>query len=183
MQNVVRYFMRPLLITILLLMTLTSFDNIHSGDDFKFGFQYNSVRLKFGAPLINKDMVRQEDEYVSWVVYNINEEPLDKPYHYSKAVCAYDDEKVYNEKDVYRKNLDDTTIMQLDINILYDWDKQMIIAQGNLGKLDKRSFTVKAEDYLKPNPPKFPRYEWKVLDLAGIDNLLNSWQLSRHDTD
>lgn len=127
-------------------------------------------------------MVRQEG-YGSWVVYNIQSEPLDKPYHYSKAVSAYDNEKVYNETDVYRKNVDDTTIMQLDINIIYDWDNRTIIVQGNLGKLDKRSFTVKAEDYLKPNPPKFPKYEWRTLDLPEIDNLLHAWQLSRHDTD
>jgi len=163
-------------------MILTSFDSSHSADDFKFGVQYNPVRLKLGVPLISKNMVRQ-DEYGSWAVYNIDKEPLGKAYHYSKAVCAYDDDKVYQEKDTYRKNLDDTTIMQLDIDFLYDWNKQTISAQGSLGKLDKRSFTVKAEDYLKPNPPKFPRYEWKVLDLGEIDNLLKSWQLSRSDTD
>jgi hypothetical protein len=174
--------MKQLFVAILLLMTLASFDNTERIDDFKFGYQYNSVRLKFGVPLISKNMLRQ-DEYGSWVVYNLDKEPLDKPYHYSKAICAYDDDKVYNEIDVYRKSLDDTTIIQLDINILYDWDKQTIVAQGNYGKLDKRSFTVKAEDYLKPNPPSFPRYEWKVFDLAEIDKLLKSWQLSRRDTD
>jgi len=161
-------------------MTLTSFDNHKSADDFKFGVQYNPVRQKLGVPLITKNMVRQ-DEYGTWAVYNITNEPLDKPYHFSKAVCAYDDDKVYQEKDTYRKNLDDTTIMQLDIDFLYDWEKPTIHAQGSLGKLDKRSFNVKAEDYLKPNPPAFPRYEWKVLDLNEIDSLLKSWQLSRGD--
>lgn len=163
-------------------MTLSSFDNNSMTDDFKYGIKYNPIRLEFGVPLIQKNMVRQDD-YGTWAVYNINIEPTDRPYHYSKAICAYDDDRVYNEKDVYRKNLDDTTIIQLDINILYDWDKKTIIAQGNLGKLDKRSFTVKAEDYLKPDPPRFPRYEWKVLDLSEIDKLLNSWQLSRQDSD
>ena len=67
-------------------MTLDSFDNDNPADDFKFGAQYNSVRLKFGVPLIAKNMIRQ-DEYGSWAVYNIGKEPLDKPYHYSKAVC------------------------------------------------------------------------------------------------
>jgi hypothetical protein len=173
--------MKQFFVTILLPMTLASFDNTEIIDEFKFGFQYNSVRLKFGAPLISKNMVRQE-AYGSWTVYNIREEPLEKPYHYSKAISAYDNDKVYNEIDVYRKNLDDTTIMQLDINILYDWDNQTIVAQGNLGKLDKRSFNVKTDDYLKPNSPSFPKYEWKVLDLTEIDNLLKSWQLSRRDT-
>jgi len=79
-------------------MILTSFDSSHSADDFKFGVQYNPVRLKLGVPLISKNMVRQ-DEYGSWAVYNIDKEPLGKAYHYSKAVCAYDDDKVYQEKD------------------------------------------------------------------------------------
>lgn len=180
--SVAPYFMKQFLIAILLLMTLNSFDDTKQIDDFKFGVQYNSIRLKFGVPVIDKNMVRQ-DEYGSWVVYNINKELLDKAYHYSKAICAYDDEKVYNEIDVYRKNLDDTTIIQLDINILYNWDKQTIETQGNFGKLDKRSFTVKAEDYLKPNPSRFPKYKWQVRDLGEIDKLLQSWQLSRHNTD
>ena len=58
-------------------MTVASFGINHSEDDFRFGIKYNSVRLKFGIPVINKNMIKQEG-YGGWVVYNINKEPTDK---------------------------------------------------------------------------------------------------------
>jgi len=115
-----------LLTTILIFMTVTSFDIKHSQDDFKFGIKYNSVRLKFGVPIISKNMIKQEG-YGNWIVYNINKEPMDKPYHYSKAIIAFDDNKVYQEKDAYRQNLDDTTIRELDMDVFYDWEHNTVV--------------------------------------------------------
>ena len=160
-------------------MTLVSFDTNNSEDDFKFGIKYNPIRLKFGIPCINKDMNRQ-DGYGSFVVYSINIEPSNKPYHFSKAIVAFDNDKIYQEKDTYRQNIDDSTIKQLDMDIFYDWTNNAIIVQGSVGKLDKRKFGIKSEDYLKSTPPlRLPSYKWEVLDLSQIDELLKIWQLSR----
>jgi len=146
-------------------MTLASFDIVNSEDDFKFGMLYNSTRLKFGVPIINKNMIKQEG-YGSWGVYNIFQEPADRPYHFSKAVVAFDDNRVYQEIDTYRQNLDDTTIRQLDMDVFYDWEHSTVIIQGSVGKLDKRKFKIKTEDYLKLIPPqKLPSYKWETLDL------------------
>jgi hypothetical protein len=182
-QALTLYVIMKISIAIIIFMTVTSFGINHSQDDFKFGIKYNSVRLKFGVPVINKNMVKQEG-YGSWVVYNINKEPIDKPYHYSKAIVAFDNNKVYQEKDTYRQNFDDTTIRELDMDVFYDWEHNTVVIQGSVGKLDKRKFAIKAEDYLKQIPPKkLPSYKWETLDLNQIDSLLNSWKLSRFDKD
>ena len=145
-----------------------------------------------------------DTSYQAWLLYKIPDEPSEGSYHYSKAVCLIFDDKVIQEKDIYRRQLDDTTLMQMEIDVIYDLSSDSINAKANFGKIDKRTFVTNldnvnqteqnendlqsfiensvkraTENYLKQK--QCPRYKWEVLSLDQIDIVLNSWTLSRFD--
>jgi hypothetical protein len=187
----------------ILFMSLTSFSNLTFQDGNKFGLEYNAVRQKFGAPLVKPNM-QLDTTYGSWFLYAIPVEPRTSAYHYSKAVCLVIDDKVIQEKDIYRKYLDDTTLLQMEIDIVYDWNSESMRANANFRKIDKRTFAPNSknanvtqdaetnlqsliensvkqatDNYLKQQ--SYPKYKLEVINLDQIDSLLNSWQLSRFD--
>jgi hypothetical protein len=175
-------FMRHSLLFITIILNLYSCAQ-QVDSNFKFGRKYNSIRHKFGAPLIKNNM-EAHDCCGNWTTYMVKEQPTDKnPYHYCKAISTIINDTVIEENDVYRRNIDDTTMMQLDIHILYDWKtKSLILIAPGVGKVEKRQIGLKAEDYLKPNLPQFKESQWQTLDnLTQVDSVLTSWGLSRFD--
>ena len=168
---------------ILLIASLTitvSFCGNLKKDEFVFGPSYNNVRQKFGSPLIKKNMTTQNC-CGTQTVYQISEIPMDgKAYHASKTIRSFTNGNVTEEKDIYRKNIDDTTVVQINILADWKWEENKISFSGKMGKIDKRTLNIKAKDYLTDRS-KFPDYPWTSLTLTVIDSSLKVWGLSRYD--
>jgi hypothetical protein len=165
---------------LLVLLAAFSFCTVKNADDFEFGIKYNPTRLKFGSPLIKRNMVAQNC-CGNWTVYMIDKKPLDnQAYHSSKTMRVIIDGRLAEEKDIYRKNLDDSTILQLNILTIWPKENGSLNFQGNVGKLDSRVLNLKATDFMS-GYTKYPNYEFTTLNQPQIDSVLNLWGLSRSD--
>jgi hypothetical protein len=167
----------------LLIATLTitfSYCSNLKKDDFEFGPSYNTVRQKFGSPRIKNNMTTQNC-CGTQTVYEISEIPMnDKAYHASKTIRAFSNGKVTEEKDIYRKSIDDTTLVQVDILSDWIWEENKISFTGKIGKIDKRTLNLNAKEFLTKHS-SFPEYSWTKLKLNEIDSSLKVWGLSRND--
>lgn len=151
------------------------------GKEFEFGPIYNDTRQKFGSPLIKSDMDAKRC-CGEWTVYEILGVPSNNnPYHSSKTIRTIHNGKLTGEKDIYRKSIDDTTLLQVNLLSQWKWEEQKIVFTGSMGKIDKRTLNLSAKDFLVENS-KYPDYEWTDLDLAAFDSVLQSWGLSRKDS-
>jgi hypothetical protein len=156
------------------------FFSCKAGDDFQFGVKYNSIRQRWGSPLIKHNMKANKCCGL-WTEYKIGEVPDDdKAYHFSKTIRAITNNRLTNEKDIFRENLDDTTILQLNLLTLWIWADNKLNITGNFGKIDRRTLDLRAKDFITDNA-KYPSYDFKELDEPQIDSLLHSWGLSRFD--
>lgn len=156
------------------------FSAFSRSDDFIFGIQYNPTRLRFGSPLIQHNM---KASYCcgAGTVYQIDKEPVNaKAYHFSKTISAITNGTLTEEKDIFRKNVDDSTILQLNLLTLWPWSDRQFLIKGNFGKFDRRASKLRAAEFLGKHR-KYPDYPYKDLDLAQIDSILHSWGLSRFD--
>lgn len=151
----------------------------NSSDDFPFGIRYNDMRQRYGSPLIQHEMKATNCCGV-WTEYIINKVPNNKAYHYSKTIRAITENKLTEEKDIFRENLDDTTIVQLNLLTFWNWQDNEIRITGNLGKIDLRMLGIPAKDFIRTRS-KYPEYAFRDLDLRQIDSVLHSWNLSRSD--
>jgi hypothetical protein len=166
----------PRVIAVLLVI----FSACNRSDDFLFGVKYNSTRQRFGSPLIQHNM---KASYCCGIgtIYQINKVPDDsKAYHFSKSITAITNNKLTEEKDIFRKNVDDSTILQLNLLTLWPWESRKFLIEANLGKIDRRTLKLRASEFLG-NYSKYPNYRFKELDQGQIDSVLNSWGLSRFD--
>ena len=151
-------------------------------DDFQFGTKYNGTRQKFGSPLIKRNMKVHHCCGV-WTSYEIEKVPDNgKAYHCSKTIRAITNGRLTEEKDIYRKNLDDTTILQLNLLTHWIWEDKKIEMKGNVGKIDKRALNLPAKHFIR-NEAKYLDYAFKDLDQTQIDSVLVSWGLSRFDNE
>jgi hypothetical protein len=180
-KTVKRYFMRHSLPFIAVLTVAFSFCTFKgAADKFEFGMKYNSVRNEFGSPLIKHNM-SAHNCCGKWTVYEIDKVPSDSnAYHSSKTIRAITNGKLTNEEDIYRKNLDDTTILQLNLETVWQWTSHKLDIYGNVGKIDNRTLNIKAKDFISENR-KYPDYEFTQLNQSQIDSLLSTWGLSRFD--
>lgn len=176
-HNIMKYFLTP---AILVTMLFSCSFNLLKEDNFEFGIKYNAERLRIGSPLINQNMHAQHCCGV-WTVYEIDSIPEgNKAYHYSKTIRGIINGKLSEEKDIYRKGVNDTTILQLNILTLWPAEGSKSGFEVNIGKVDVRSLNLKAADYVKENS-KYPGYNFTSLNLDQLDSVLNSWKLSISD--
>ncbi len=122
---------------------------------------------------------------VKWLkdypVYEIEKIPAGNfAYHYSKSVFGKLNHKITSEKDIYRKPIDDTTLIQLNLSSEYDWTAFKGVITGDLFLVDKRSLKQSATGLLK-NGSKYPEYERTELNFTQNDSILKNWKLSRFD--
>jgi hypothetical protein len=172
--------MRQSLLFILLLTISFCSCTTKDADDFEFGMKFNSVRQKFGSPVIKHNMVTHNC-CGNWTVYEIDKLPNDnKAYHVSKTIRAITNGKLTEEKDIYRKRIDDTTLIQLNILTHWIWSENKIEISSSIGKVDKRTLEIKAKDYLVNNN-NYPAYHFLTLDKTQCDSALQTWGLSRLD--
>jgi hypothetical protein len=165
---------------IAVLMIISSACN--RSDDFLFGIKYNPTRHKFGSPLIQHNM---KASYCCGIgtIYQIDKVPDNfQAYHFSKSIYAITNNKLTEEKDIFRKNVDDSTIIQLNLLTLWPWEDRKFSIEANLGKIDRRTLKLRASEFLSKRI-KYPDYPFKELDQAQIDSVLKSWGLSRFDDD
>ncbi len=166
----------PRLIVVLMII----FSACTPSDGFLFGIKYNATRQKFGSPLIQHNMKASNCCGVG-TIYQIDKVPDNsKAYHFSKSIYAITNNKLTEEKDIFRKNVDDSTILQLNLLTLWPWEDRKFLIKANLGKIDRRTLKLRASEFLR-NKTKYPDYPFKELDQAQIDSILNSWGLSRSD--
>jgi hypothetical protein len=168
---------------LLLVATLTitfSYCRNPKKDNFEFGPSYNTVRQKFGSPLIKNNMTT-ENCCGTQTLYKTSEIPTnDNAYHASKTIRAFSNGKVTEEKDIYRKNIDDTTLIQVNILSHWIWEENQIYFSGSIRKIDKRALNLSPKDFLAEHS-KFPDYPWTKLSLNEIDSSLKVWGLTRND--
>jgi hypothetical protein len=149
-------------------------------DDFKFGFKYNPIRQRWGSPLI-KDNMKAHNCCGAWTIYEIDKVPdNNKAYHFSKTIRGITEGRLTNEKDIFRKNLNDTTILQVNLLTRWIWANNKLEITGNLGKIDRRSLDLSAKVFVN-DAAKYPSYNFKELNGPQIDSVLHSWGLSRFD--
>jgi hypothetical protein len=174
--------MRHFLIILTLLITIISSCELKDAKDYKFGVNYNAQRKIKGSPLVKQNM---HSKYCcnEETVFEISKVPNDtSAYHLSKSIRSIINGRLTEEKDIYRKNLNDTTLIQL--NILTNWAlaKGKLTFKSNLGKIDRRTLNMKASEFIQKDS-KYPEYKWVDLNLLQIDSVLASWHLSRFDTE
>ncbi|OQP50127.1 hypothetical protein A4D02_27215 [Niastella koreensis] len=149
-------------------------------DNFEFGIKYNPVRRKFGSPLI-KHYMSAHNCCGAWTTYEIDNVPADNgAYHSSKTIRVITNGKVTNEEDLYRKQLNDTTILQLDIETALLWENDSLEIYAKFGKIDTRKLKIEPKDVIIDDS-KYPRYEKMKLDRQQIDSVLRLWNLSRFE--
>lgn len=174
--KIMKCFLSFLSVTTIILLSC-SFQNV---DDFEFGTKYNAVRKKMGSPLIKHNMIPQNC-CGAWTMYQIDKALVkDKAYHSSKTIRLIVNGKLTEEEDIYRKDVDDTTILQLNILTSWRWEAGKLNMRGNTGKIDKRTIGIKASGFTSEFS-KFPNYEFKDLNQLQIDSVLIQWGLSRFD--
>lgn len=147
-----------LLITIL---TITFCACTHpNASEFKFGIKFNLVRQKFGVPLLKQNMNAYEC-CKEPTIYRIDEITNDsRAYHSSKTIESFSDSTVFEEADIFRKNINDTTVFNLKMTSLYDWKNMKVSFEATVGKIDKRELKLKATDYFTEKKNEFPNYEF-----------------------
>ena len=116
-----------------------------------------------------------------WTIYEIDKVPdNNKAYHFSKTIRGIKEGRLTNEKDIFRKNLNDTTILQVNLLTRWIWTDNKLEITGNLGKIDRRSLNLSAKAFVN-DAAKYPSYNFKELNGTQIDSALHSWGLSRFD--
>lgn len=155
-------------------------DTMTNETNFKFGRNYNWFRKKMGSPLIKKNMVTTNC-CGNWTIYKfLPAEGKTKAYHSTKTIRLIENGWLYEEKDIYRKNLNDTTLIQLNILSKYIQKDSTCTFKSNFGMIDKRNFEDSAEQQT-PHGSSYTEYTWKNVEIAEADSLLKSWGLSRSD--
>ena len=163
---------------------ITIFNSCRSKDtsDYKFGVKFNSIRKEKGSPLVKHNMVAKYccDEEA---VFEIDKIPADtNAYHSSKTIRLIINGHLAEEKDIYRKILDDTTLLQLNILTRWSLTEGDLTFKSNLGKIDRRILGTKAKDFINNNS-NYPDYKFADLSMLQIDSVLAHWNLSRFDAE
>lgn len=170
--------MKRILFLLTVLALTFSYCNFKRVDSSQFGIKYNPVRQKFGAPLIKPSMIAHNC-CGAGTVYRIDKEPGDQAaYHFSKTIRTISNDKPTEEKDIYRKKLNDTTILQLNVLTWFNWAKDSAELHGSVGKIDRRTVNLKTKDFFTENS-KYPSYEHMKCTQQQIDSALTAWGLSR----
>ena len=146
--------------------------------DTKYGKQYNTIRLKYGSPVIHDYMeLKTADEgFELWRIPPEIHDTITSGFHAGKGFSIYED-SILHEDDIFRKRIDDSTFAFIGI-----------LTRGNLirnqftsiylGSVDARELKLNAMEYLN-SENKYRDFPRKELTIKQADSILHAWGTSR----
>lgn len=140
-----------------------------------FGKDYNSIRIKYGSPIIHEYMqnVICEDSFQRWITPLPVQDTITIGYHAGKGMYVHPD-SVLQEDDIFRKRINDSLYLFVGI-----------LTYGNIHKVEFKCIydTVCAKSIDLNNYGKMcPSFNTKINDISidVADSILKAWGTSRH---
>ena len=134
----------------------------------EYGRDFNGYRIKHGVPIIEDDMELVEciTGVCSW-----RSNSNSNAYHFRKIVWPSGNPKVWREEDLYVKIVDDTTRLEIWLNVILsndsiDWEAETYTPIYMVVKHELNDYLGYGEQV-------------KHLKIGQVDSVLNLWNLKR----
>lgn len=129
----------------------------------------NDLRMRFGIPLIDSNLVSNDTistVYSRW--FSVNEFPAgNEVLHTWKTISTTSGSSIITtEDDAFRKRINDSLFYQLDINSVLGIDSSLATT-GTIFEVTKNENTSGSKKTDK---------QYKQLDKPGIDSVMKSWK-------
>ncbi|SHG39701.1 hypothetical protein SAMN04488109_0045 [Chryseolinea serpens] len=144
----------------------------------KFGKQYNSVRLKYGSPIIHDYMKLEisDEDFENWRIPRAIHDTISTGFHAGKGFYINKDSTL-QEDDIFRKRIDDTTFAFVAILTFGKVSKNQFTSIY-YDSVDEKELTLKATEYLNSDT-RHREFHKKDLTIEEADSILSSWGTSR----
>lgn len=149
----------------------------------KFGKQYNSVRLKYGSPIIHDYLEFEygDSDRECWGIPKAVHDTISIGFHEGKCFNIGDDSVLY-EDDIFRKRINDSTFLFVAI-ITYGNPKSHYYKAIYYDTVDIRSLNISTSSYLSKDNRYKEYYDNDAQDLTieQADSILTAWGTSRSE--
>ena len=148
-----------------------------------FGKEFNEHRKKLKESTIKENMIltSSHKDYSSWEIPN--KDTRDGIFHAAKNINVNNwEEKGWDETDVYRKQINDSTYQQLNTYTRFENDSAKSFLTPIFFKTSKKGLKLNEEELKKLVRGEGKRKNYKTFSLNGTkaDSILKSWEINKY---